>query len=338
MSSTVTDWQILDRLRQNFISTARTQGAYWTSEDDLEHYHRFFAARIGWKWEAAIRQAQQKGWQLNCDKLLDWGCGTGIATLTILDEDEAQQIKEVTLWDHSPLAKSFAKARIEEAHPHVKVIIATEDDLFEVADGALFVASHVLNELAYDSRQSLSNLAARAKQILWVEPGTYDSSRMLVQQRELLRDRFRILAPCEHAAQCPLLDEVNGRHWCHFFAPSPVEAFTEGEWSHFARIMNIDLRSLPYSFIALEADPNASQQTASGNSRVIGRPRQFKGYTKLLSCDTHGLRDFELQKRDEKALWKSLKKGKDGSLYHWQQIEANRLKAGNPISNNPHDQ
>ena len=38
--------------------------AYWADRRTLELYDRVFAARIGWKWEDAIRQAKQAGWRL----------------------------------------------------------------------------------------------------------------------------------------------------------------------------------------------------------------------------------------------------------------------------------
>ena len=68
----------------------------------------------------------------------------------------------------------------------------------------------------------------------------------------------------------------------------------------------------------------------SGASRIIGRPRQYKGFTRIFSCDQKGLNDYELQKRDDKELWKSIKKGKSGSLYKWTEIADHRIRSGEP--------
>ena len=47
-------------------------------------YDETFAARIGWKIDAVIRDLQRLGWKPMSCRLVDWGCGTGIATRRIL--------------------------------------------------------------------------------------------------------------------------------------------------------------------------------------------------------------------------------------------------------------
>ena len=324
------DWNTLERLRSEFLNAKGDVGIYWKSEADLAHYHRFFAARIGWKWDDAIAQAQQVGWRIQSKRLLDWGCGSGIATLSLLDAIGAEGIEEVVLWDHSTLACNFARNAIEAAHPNLSVRIAAPETLGSL-DDTLCLASHVLNELDIEARSRLTRLFSQANQVFWVEPGSYDSSRLLVEAREALLDRFSPIAPCVCDQACPMTAEENARHWCHFFAKPPVEAFTQTNWSRFATIMEIDLRSLPYSFICLDARPIAGERSTEKASRIIGRPRQHKGYTRILSCDANGLIDYELQKRDNKSLWKGIKKGKDGSLYHWNQVESGRIQSGKPL-------
>ncbi len=331
MSHVTTDWAALERLRSRFLQSEAGAGAYWQDENELANYHAYFAARIGWKWDDALREASAAGFELQSNQLLDWGCGSGIATLRTLALFGSAKVKRVMLWDHSLVACRFAQKTIQAAHPEVEVEISpAPQSSADLRDTAILV-SHALNELTLESRQSLSELARQADQALFVEPGNHLSSRLLGEQREALRNDFHIVAPCVHCQQCPMLSEDNARHWCHFFGKPPVEAFTEGDWSRFATMMEIDLRSLPYSFLALNnkrlAKPAALPEKPS---RLIGRPRQFKGYTRLLSCDAAGLRELELQKRDDKALWKSLKKQKDGSLYHWIEIEGDRIKRGEP--------
>ena len=88
--------------------------------------------------------------------------------------------------------------------------------------------------------------------------------------------------------------------------------------------MGIDLRSLPYSFLALDrpspsllpAGPGAPDQ-APGFSRIIGEPRHYKGYAKIFNCDAGGVAELMLQKRDAPELFKALKHGAGPELHRW---------------------
>lgn len=324
------DWETLDRLRNKFLDASGDTGLYWDSPTDLAQYHLYFAARIGWKWDAAIAQAKQVGWQLESSKFLDWGCGTGIATLRMLEAFGIEKIEEVVLWDHSIAATAFAQTTIQEKYPKLKVTIAS--DLSDInLDKTLCLASHVLNELSLSNRELLTSLFARSQQVFWVEPGSYDSSRLLLEQRESLLEHFDPIAPCVCSVPCPMKLDANNNHWCHFFAKPPVIAFTDGNWAQFAKMMEIDLRSLPYSFIVLDSKELSSKPNLSGKSRILGRPRQYKGYTRVYSCDANGHNDYELWKREDKNLWKTIKKNKSGTLYKWTKIESGKILAGKAV-------
>ncbi|MDQ8203387.1 class I SAM-dependent methyltransferase [Pelagicoccus sp. SDUM812003] len=330
------DWEILARLRRRFLEQSAGSGVYWQDEQDLAHYHAFFAARIGWKWDDALRNAEQSGWSLRSRVLLDWGCGSGIATLRLLERYGAEAVDKVLLYDHSLLACRFAQKTISDAYPDLAVEIAPNPSQIEQLGETTVLLSHALNELTTETRTVLASQLKGAAQVFCVEAGDHATSRLLISLRESLRSTHAIAAPCLRCDACPMLQEENARHWCHFFGKPPLEAFTEGAWARFATLMEVDLRSLPYSFLVLDrsslAPADASRSTLPDHaSRLIGRPRQFKGYTRALSCDASGLRDLELQKRDDKALWKSLKKGKDGTLYRWVEIEAGRIKSGSPL-------
>ncbi len=335
MQETDINWDTLVRLRTRFLETGSNSGLYWQSEEDLANYHATFAARIGWKWDNALEVAAQAGFQPQARKILDWGCGSGIAALRVIEFYGAEAFDEVQLWDHSTAACRFAQKTIAAAYPSLKVEIAPApvgSDLASRSD-TLVLVSHAVNELGFEAQQALTEQIRGAAQILFVEPGDHSASRKLVAQREALRSDFHIAAPCTQCEACPLLTEENQRHWCHFFGKAPIEAFTQGFWARFAQTMEIDLRSLPYSFLALSNKKleSVGSDLASRSSRLIGRPRQFKGYTRLLSCDAAGLRDLELQKRDDKQLWKVLKK-ENYTLFHWKDVDSShRLKSGEAL-------
>ncbi len=325
---TTIDWEALDRLRRIFIYQKEPPNTpYWTCEKDLDSYDMTFAERIGWKWDAVLSHLKTLKWEPKANNLLDWGCGTAIASRRVLSTFPQHNWNDLTLWDHSILATQYAQKTLRNRFPELNVTIASSaiPQHWENKGGLLLI-SHVLNELTSSSRLELIQLAHQAQTILWVEPGTYNDSRNLIAVREELSEAFTILAPCTHQANCGLLTEENERHWCHHFAKPPTEAFTESYWTKFGQRMDIDLRHLPYSFLVLE---RTSDLPASTNlSRIIGAPRQYKGFTKILSCQETGVSEFELQKRDNPKLWKDLRKGKAGSRHKWE-ISNGRI-IGNP--------
>ncbi len=324
------DWEILEKLRMRFLKPESISGVYWESKQDLLQYHISFGKRIGWKWRAVWEELGRLGWKPESKILVDWGCGSGVAILSFLEAFGSEAVEKIFLWDHSTLACEFAKECIREIDDQVSVDIKSLEEIGDRLPETLCLASHVLNELSHNERQALGTSFRQAKQVVWVEPGNFESSRLLIAQRELLLKNMSVIAPCVCQDGCPMLKEQNSRHWCHFFARSPQEAFTEGEWARFASLLEIDLRSLPYSYLAMNRSDLEKLESPENVSRVIGKPRQYKGFAKILSCDRRGLNDFELQKRDDKALWKSIKKGKDGSLYEWQKLGEGRIKQGTP--------
>ena len=335
MSAEKIDWDRLARLRKRFLEIEEDPGVYLDSAEDLAQYHRFLGQRIGWKWRDALRQAKQAGWHLRSNRVVDWGCGTGIASLTLLEKIESQGIESVTLWDHSRLATSFAKDAFKTRFPSLTVKIAQESELKELGDSIILV-SHTLNELSAGVRSELKRQMIQDRQLFFVELGNHKCSRLLIEQREGLIDQFCPVAPCVCNLACPMDLEDNAHHWCHFFAKAPVEPFTSSDWSRFSSELEIDLRSLPYIYLALDSISLDHESDNRSSSRVIGRPRQHKGYANLLSCDRNGLSLYQLQKRDNPTLWKTIKKIKCGSLFTWTSIDGDRIREGGPANTEDH--
>ena len=310
------DWEVLDRLRETFLSAERAQGPYWHTVTDLECYDLTYAERIGWKWDAALRELRRLGWALSSGvTILDWGCGSGIAGRRVVDYLGAGNVARLLVHDHAALAMDFAVHRAQQAFPGLATERAGETFLAGAAAIDVLVLSHVLNELDVAAQAQLEQLVQRAGAVLWVEPGTHEVSRALGTWRERLGGGFSIVAPCPHAGNCGMFAPGNERHWCHFFAPPPPEIFADSNWVKFGQRAGIDLRSLPYSYLALER--RARPGFRLGASRVIGEPRIYKGYAKLFSCDTHGIRDLTLQKRDAPDLFRQLKRGEVHGLQEW---------------------
>lgn len=265
------DWPALDRLRETFLTG--TRGDYWRSRSDLENYDFTYGQRIAWKWNAVLAELRRQDWLPPSTTILDWGCGSGVAGRIVRDYFQMETLR---VFDRSALAMDYA---IEAGHAQ----------RWRDEPPGVLVLSHVLNEV---NPRELLPVIERAEAVLWVEPGTHADSRALIAMREQLRKRFQVVAPCTHQDACGMLAPENARHWCHFFANPPAGIMADSGWVRFAKRAGIDLRSLPYSYLALD------KRSAGTGTRVIGEPRLYKGYAKVLGCDATGVREVMVQKRD----------------------------------------
>ena len=313
------DWAALDRLRTGFLSGAAANGPYWQSPADLASYDLTYAERIGWKWDALLRELTLRRWSPPAGTvLLDWGCGSGVAGRRVLAAFGPAHFNALHVWDHSEHARAFAATRARETFPALLVTaVATEPTPASLPPAYTLVLSHVLNELSADQRAALLALAAGAAAVLWIEPGTHTDSRALAAVRDELRSSpHRIVAPCTHRENCPLFQAANERDWCHFFAPPPPGIQNSPDWVRFSHRAGLDLRSQAYSCLVLEAATVAQAfLPVQSSARLLGRAEVFKPYARFLACDATGLHWLELSKRTDPALVKRLDKNPPVPLY-----------------------
>jgi len=319
------DWASLDAHREQFLGGKPCDGPYWSSEADLASYDLTYGERIGWKWDAVLDELRLRGWRPPAGPLLDWGCGSGVAGRRVVARFGAGTFESLSLWDHSPVAISFARGLAAAQFPGLAVSGATRGELSGSEPIGLLVVSHVLNELPPQALLELRGLVDRSRAVIWTEPGSREISRALGSLRDSWVGKFRVVAPCTHANACPILGPGNERHWCHHFAAPPSAIFADSNWMKFGRRAGIDLRSLPYSFVALDR----AWQGESGLSRVIGRPEDFKPYVRLLNCDAGGLEYLSVMKRDNRPLGKELDRATGPLVYRWTRNGAT-IKAASP--------
>ena len=325
------DWEVLDRLRETFLSDAKSAGPYWHTITDLECYDATYGERIGWKWDAVLRELRLRGWSPPPGAtMLDWGCGSGVPGRRVIDFFGPQHFPRLVVWDHSPLAVEFAERKARKVFPALTVEAADTRFLRGDEPIGVLVVSHVLNELDDTAWADLAALLARAQTVLWVEPGTHEVSRALVGWREKLLGDFRAVAPCTHQAACGLIAPENERHWCHHFASPPAELYADSDWVRFGQRAGIDLRSLPYSFLVLDRRPASGPASEPGDSRILGEPRHYKGYAKLFNCSATGIEELMLQQRADKVLFKALKRARGPLLYRWTRT-AGQITAAAPL-------
>ncbi|HVT74403.1 MAG TPA: small ribosomal subunit Rsm22 family protein [Lacunisphaera sp.] len=325
------DWDILDRLRAAFLSGAAAHGPYWHTITDLECYNFTFGQRIAWKWDAVLTELRLRGWRPPAGgTVLDWGCGSGIAGRQVVGYLGAENVARLVVHDHSQLAMDFSAHHAARVFPGLAVERADAAWLKGREPIGVLVLSHVLNELHDVDLAALGVLINRAASVVWVEPGNHEVSRVLGHWRKRLLGPFRVVAPCPHQGACGILAAGNEQHWCHFFAPVPSGIHADSGWVKFGQRAGIDLRSLPYSFVALERNPVAvgralgpttnqvgDEPRPTSPSRLLGEPRVYKGYAKLFSCDASGVAELTLPKRTDPGLFKALKQGGEPRLFCW---------------------
>lgn len=296
------DWALLKALRAGFLSERPGgSGDYWVSGAALESYDVTFGERIGWKWDSVLAEVVARGWQVpEGATLIDFGCGTGIASRRMLSVFGADRFSSLLVHDRSTRAERFALDEARKVAPSLASGSLREST---AGEPVVLVLSHVLNELSEAAEREVMRLARDAAVIFWVEPGTPVSSERLIAVREDLRETFDVVAPCTHREACGLLVEARKRDWCHHFAKAAPEAFTSSHWSRFGKELGVDVRSLPVSFLVLDRRPSSP----SGAARVVGRPRRRKGYTTYLACDETGVADSRAQKRTEPITFEALK-------------------------------
>ncbi len=309
----------LERLRAIFLSGAGTERDYWESETDLAAYDATFAQRIGWKWDHVLDELERRGWRPPPGPVLDWGCGSGVAARALLDWFGTDHVAGLYYWDRSALARRFAVARARQKYPGLEVSEGWP------AGPALVLVSHVLTELQPGDLESLLAGLAGTQAVVWVEPGTHESSRRLIQVRERLRGRFHVVAPCGHGGACGLLAPGLEAHWCHHFAAPPPGVFTDPFWGRFARDLGVDLRSLPVSYLVLDRRP--APPLPPGTVRLIGRPRLYKAHAAALACDASGLAEVALYARDLPAVFRDWRKGRCPGWQVWEQAEGRLRRA-----------
>ena len=280
------DFKLLQELRSDFLSERPTRRNYWSSRNVLEHYDLTFGARIRWKWDSVCEELSTR-WALpeNLPWILDWGCGTGGALRAFLSNVNVPSGVQCYLSDRSPLAVEVASQKFREDCPGRDVKVIGSGDIPE--GSGLVLLSHVQTELLDRDALKIRKFLSAQEAFIWVEPGTPDCSRTLVDLREAFRYQFHCVAPCPHESKCGLVSQKEWRDWCHHFAKVPNEVFQHRGWRKWSEALRIDLRSLPVSYLAMSRSPNGILRPEE--KRVLGRPRHYKGMSKWLMCSEGGV-------------------------------------------------
>ncbi|MCA9601536.1 MAG: hypothetical protein KC417_05915 [Myxococcales bacterium] len=117
-----------------------------------------------------------------------------------------------------------------------------------------------------------------------LEPALKHQSRALQAVRDVFAARrgpVRVVAPCTHAAPCPML--AGDRDWCHEDVPvelPPALATT-------AEAAGLRQAGLTYSYLTLGAAPEPHH---ADDLRIVSAPLASKGKTESWACGASGLK------------------------------------------------
>ena len=141
---------------------------------------------------------------------------------------------------------------------------------------------YVVGELPPGVSVDLVRRLARLRSglLVVVEPGTPQGFKHILGIRDAAQAQGgRIVAPCPHAAPCPL----RSTDWCHFPVRLPRSA------AHKAiKHADAPFEDEPMAFLAVAFD--AALQIAPPSARLLTSPRIEKGFADLTLCGADGVR------------------------------------------------
>jgi ribosomal protein RSM22 (predicted rRNA methylase) len=226
--------------------------------------------------------------------LLDAGVGTGAASWAAA---EVWPNLSSAIWlDSSPPFLALAARLATEGPTALRTAEARRADL--AAPGSwppadIVVASYALAEIDPDRQASVVGELWNACTgvLALVEPGTPAGyGRILAARTALIAAGALILAPCPHAAACPL----SGEDWCHFSVRLP-----RSRDHRLAKGADVPFEDERFSYL-VAARPEVA--TALRRPRILAPPRVGKPGTALKLCSLDGRVEARLiAKRDKPA-------------------------------------
>jgi ribosomal protein RSM22 (predicted rRNA methylase) len=209
--------------------------------------------------------------------MLDVGAGPGSALWAAADCWPG--IDEALLVEASAAIRAYG-VRLAKHLPVARVAWRSHDvaaALPDVTPRDLVTLAYVLDELEPAARDPLVDRlwSLTADTLLIVEPGTPAGWQRVLHARDrLITAGAHLVAPCPHAAPCPLAPP----DWCHFsrrVARSRLHL----------RVKDADVPWEDEKFVYIAASRHAA---VTPQARVIAHPRASKGLVSLKLCQRDG--------------------------------------------------
>jgi ribosomal protein RSM22 (predicted rRNA methylase) len=283
---------------QNISDAYRSDGTSTVIQSDLDAL-AYATVRMPATY-AAIRASLSFAAELVPDfaprSLLDVGAGPGTASWAA--QDLWPSIDRATLIDrNSPLLAIARRMAAQTPLATDFVLSDLQSALRDVAAADLVIAGYALTEVA-------SNALPAVLEKIWqlahgwlviVEPGTPQGfARALACRDYLIAAGGHIVAPCSHAAACPLLATTR---WCHFSKRLPRSR------AHlFAKEGNLSFEDEKFSYLVAAKD----KPVRKPYRRILATPHVTKGQVSLSLCAPERIEERIIPRRD-KAAYKAAK-------------------------------
>jgi ribosomal protein RSM22 (predicted rRNA methylase) len=231
-------------------------------------------------------------------RLLDAGAGPGTALWAAVEL--WPRLEEALLIEGSPVMRKWGErlaGGLAAGLPARSIAWRTADlrtGLPDTGPHDLVVLAYVLDEMEAAARPALIDRlwAATGDMLLLIEPGTPAGwQRILAARARLLAAGAAIVAPCPHAAACPLQPP----DWCHF-----VRRLPRSRQHRQAKTAALPWEDEKFIYLAVSRLPAALPA-----ARVLAHPRAGKGHLRLKLCLTTGQAEERVVSRREGALYKT---------------------------------
>ncbi|TIL94282.1 small ribosomal subunit Rsm22 family protein [Mesorhizobium sp.] len=229
--------------------------------------------------------------------LLDVGAGPGTVLWATLDL--WPDLEQAVLIEASAAVRRVGAALATEAMTARVAWLAGDVslDLADLKPAELVTCAYVLDEIV---PASLPTLIDRLWQLtndtlLVVEPGTPAGwQRILAVRRQLIEAGAHVLAPCPHAAPCPLVPP----DWCHF-----SRRVARSRLHRLAKDADVPWEDEKFIYVAA-----SRQAVAPPQARVIAPPKSGSGKVLLKLCEKDGGADEKLFTKRDGEMFKAARR------------------------------
>ena len=278
---------------QNISDVYRSDGTSTVIRSDLDAL-AYAIARMPATY-AALRASFTSAAEIVADfvpqSLLDIGAGPGTASWAA--QDLWPSIGRAMLIDRNSHLLDIARRMAAQVSFETNVVLSdVMSTLRDVAAADLVVAGYALTELANDALPVVLEELWRLTRgmLVIVEPGTPQGfARVLACRDRLIAAGGHIVAPCSHAAACPLRSATR---WCHF-----SERLPRSRAHLFAKAGHLSFEDEKFSYLAVAKTSLVQKQYR----RILATPHITKGQISLSLCAPEKIEERVIPRRDKDA-------------------------------------
>ncbi len=280
-----------ERLSRRYRAETRDGRAHLSSEASVDAY---LAARLPATFasaSASLQAAAERLPDFAPKTLLDVGAGPG--TIAWAAAAVFPSLEQATLVEASRPAAVIGAALAQERPVGGGLPLSIDwrvgtasTQLEDCPNADLVTLSYVLDELSAAEGETLVDAlwAKTDSTLVIVEPGTTAGWRRLMAVRErMLAAGATLVAPCPHAADCPLVEP----DWCHF-----SQRVERSRVHRLAKNGTVPYEDEKFAYLALSRAPAASLAVAA--ARVIAPVKVGSGKVRLKLCTSMGTAEDRL--------------------------------------------